>query len=100
MASITEFQARVDEGGDPPSELGPCLRALWLGRSGDWEGSHDIINDISTPLGSWIHAWLHRVEGDLSNANYWYRLAAQPPMECDLEEEWRELVGAALSSNP
>ena len=64
MASITEFQARVDEGGDPPSGLDPCLRALWLGRGGDWEGSHDIVNDISTPLGSWIHAWLHRVEGE------------------------------------
>jgi len=99
METITEFQARVDAKSELPADLDPCLRALWLGRSGDWEASHELINDISTPLGSWIHAWLHRVEGDLPNADYWYRLADRPSSEVDLEEEWRELVGAALSAS-
>ena len=98
METISEFRQRVDQAPEPPPDLDPCLRALWLGRRDAWEASHDIVNDIDTPLGSWIHAWLHRVEGDLSNAAYWYRLAGRPVAEGDLEEEWRELVEAALSA--
>ena len=99
MQSVTEFQAKVDETSEPPAELDPCLRALWLGRRGEWDASHDLVNDIDTPLGSWIHAWLHRVEGDLSNARYWYRLAERPAADGELEAEWRELAEVALATN-
>ena len=97
MMTVTEFQALVDETPDPPSDLDPYLKALWWGRRGAWEASHDQVNELDTAIGSWVHAWLHRVEGDLSNAAYWYRLAGRAVAEGDLEEEWRELVEAALS---
>ena len=98
MTTAAEFQAMVDLKPDPPSDLDPCLKALWWGRRDAWDASHDQINEIDTALGSWIHDWLHRVEGDLSNAAYWYRLAGQPAAAGDLEEEWRALVEAALSA--
>ena len=98
METVTDFQVRGDEILEPPAGLDPCLKALWFGRRGDWKASHDLVNDIDTPLGSWIHAWLHRVEGALSNAAYWYRLADQPAAEGDLETEWRELAEAALAA--
>ena len=97
MTRVADFQALVDETPEPPSDLDPCLKALWWGRRDAWEASHDQVNELDTVVGSWIHAWLHRVEGDLSNAAYWYRLAGRPVAEGDLEEEWRELVEAALS---
>ena len=99
MQTISEFRQQADGAPEPPPELDPCLRALWLGRRGEWEASHDLVNDIDTSLGSWIHAWLHRVEGDLSNAGYWYRLAGRPQATSDLEAEWDELVGAALAAS-
>ena len=99
MTRVADFQALVDETPDPPSDLDPYLKALWWGRRDAWEASHDLVNDIDTVLGSWIHAWLHRVEGDLSNAAYWYQLAGRPVAAGDLGEEWRELVEAALSEH-
>ena len=92
-----EFLALADSSSQPPDGLSPCLHALLLGRRGAWEESHDIVNDIDTLLGSWIHAWLHRVEGDLPNANYWYRLAGRSEECGELELEWVALVDAALA---
>ena len=92
-----EFLALADSDSQPPDGLSPCLHALLLGRRGAWEESHDIVNAIDTPLGSWIHAWLHRVEGDLPNANYWYRLAGRSEECGELELEWVALVDAALA---
>ena len=98
MMTVTEFQALVDGAPDPPKDLDPYLKALWWGRRDAWEASHDQVNELDTALGSWIHAWLHRVEGDLSNARYWYRLAERTPAEGDLETEWRELCEVALGA--
>ena len=92
-----EFLVLTDSDSQPPDGLSPCLHALLLGRRGAWEESHDIVNAIDTPLGSWIHAWLHRVEGDLPNANYWYRLAGRSEECGELELEWVALVDAALA---
>ena len=99
MEKVT-FTQMVDGGSPTPEGLSVPLLALCLGRRGDWEASHALVNDIETPLGSWIHAWLHRVEGDLSNASYWYRLAGRPESEGDLEIEWEELAEAALAASP
>ena len=99
METTSEFRQRVDRAPEPPPKLDPCLRALGLGRRGEWDASHDLVNDIDTSLGSWIHAWLHRVEGDLSNAGYWYRLADRPQATSDIETEWNELVEAALADS-
>lgn len=66
--------------------------ALQLAKQGDWEGAHAIVEAYQDPMSCWIHAYLHRVEGDLSNANYWYRQAQQvmPPHSC--EEELSQLI--------
>ena len=76
----------------PPRGLSEPLRALWLARKGDWDGAHRAATDITNAIGSRIHAHLHRVEGDLSNARYWYRHAGAPEETGTLEAEWETLA--------
>jgi len=76
----------------PPRGTSAPLRALWLARKGDWDGAHRVASDIETRDGSRIHAHLHRVEGDLSNARYWYRQAGVEPFGGTIEEEWEHLA--------
>ena len=81
----------------PPAGLSPAARALWFTRRGDWEAAHAIAQDLETPLGCWIHALLHLIEGDLGNARYWFAQAgrpARPPGEADAL--WEEIAAAAL----
>ncbi|MFS4457085.1 hypothetical protein [Maribacter sp. 2304DJ31-5] len=75
-----------------PSIWPEALKALWYEAKGDWESSHNIAQDMHDHLGSWIHAYLHRKEGDRFNAGYWYGQAGKPYPENNLEEELRELV--------
>lgn len=75
-----------------------ALKALWHDAKGDWEASHDIAQDIQSTLGSWIHAYLHRKEGDRFNAGYWYRLAERPYPKATLNEELKEIVEYILDS--
>jgi hypothetical protein len=83
----------------PPAGASPALRALWLAKKGDWDGAHRLATDVTTEMGSRIHAYLHRVEGDDSNARYWYRQARVSPETGTLDEEWeklaRELTGSS-----
>lgn len=76
----------------PPPGLNPVLQSLWYEGKGDWEASHNIAQDIHDRDGSWIHAYLHRREGDLFNAGYWYRQAGKTQPSVSLEEEWEMLV--------
>ena len=92
------FKALVDSGSNPPEGLSGPLLALCLGRRGDWEASHALVNEMDSSLGRWIHAWLHRVEGDLPNARYWYEMAGRAEVRGELEEEWEELTVAALEA--
>ena len=71
--------------------MSDLLRALELAKKGDWNGAHDIVGDDSSKMASRIHAYLHRVEGDLSNARYWYGQAGVTPETGTLEEEWEKL---------
>jgi hypothetical protein len=72
-----------------PAGLSEPLRALWHAKAGDWEKAHEIAQDIETPDGSWIHALLHREEGDKANANYWYRRAGKTmPEGVSIADEW------------
>ncbi|MBV6647763.1 MAG: hypothetical protein KI790_20055 [Cyclobacteriaceae bacterium] len=66
-------------------------KALYLERQGDWEKAHDIIQDIHTAEAAWIHAYLHRKEGDDGNAGYWYSRAIKNPFQGSLDEEWEQL---------
>lgn len=80
----------------PPVELTPALRALWLDRKGDFDGAHALAQDMPGSVGARIHAYLHRKEGDLSNASYWYRRAACEVPRESLDEEWLLLVRELL----
>jgi hypothetical protein len=81
---------------EPPAGLSPALTALWHDGKGDWDGAHRVAQDIDSADGSWIHAYLHRKEGDVSNAGYWYRRAGKPAARGPLEKEWAEIVTALL----
>lgn len=81
---------------EPPAGLSIEQKALWLARAGRWDDSHDLCQDVPDPGGSWIHAYLHREEGDLGNASYWYHRAGKemPPSSLSLVEEWQEIASA------
>jgi hypothetical protein len=81
---------------EPPA-LSPSLRALWFDGKGDWNAAHKCVDDKADPQSMWVHAFLHRKEGDLSNAAYWYRRAVREPHKGPLEVEWREIAEALLS---
>ena len=81
----------------PSDELSPYLTALWHERHGDWQRAHEIVQDIETLEASVIHAYLHRVEGDMSNAKYWYAQAhRRADMSLSLADEWEQLVREML----
>lgn len=82
----------------PDSEWPEALKSLWHDANGDWEASHDIAQDLHNDLGSWIHAYLHRKEGDEFNARYWYRRAKREFPVISLEKEHREIVEYVLSN--
>jgi hypothetical protein len=78
----------------PEAGLPPPLTALWWAAKGDWDAAHKIVQDESDANSAWVHAYLHRVEGDLSNASYWYRQAGQPVAKDTLESEWERILSA------
>jgi hypothetical protein len=81
-----------------PQGLSLEAQALWLCKRGDWEASHNIAQDIHTPLGSWIHALLHLIEGDQWNADYWFSKANKPSRrKADIECLWTEIAERVLS---
>lgn len=81
----------------PPSGLNSLLLALWYDAKGNWEQSHNIVSEIETKDAALIHAYLHRKEGDIWNADYWYRRAGSKRQDISLEEEWESLVEVYLS---
>jgi hypothetical protein len=82
---------------EPPSHLPPLLEALWWDAREDWDRAHAIAQDVETRDGAWVHAYLHRREGDPGNAAYWYRQAGRPVCRGPLPEEWREIATALLA---
>ena len=89
--NFADFKSSLGSGGAPEG-LSPLLLALWYDGKNDWENAHNIAQDIHTNDGSWIHAYLHRKEGDNGNAAYWYRKAGKPVPQVSLEKEWEEIV--------
>ena len=76
--SAEELRTSAKSGGTVPEGLSPELESLWQSEAGNWEAAHNIAQDIDTPMGSWIHALLHLIEGDVGNANYWFSRAGKP----------------------
>ena len=82
----------------PPAGVRPALIALWHDGRGDWDAAHRTAQEIDDAEGAWIHAYLHRKEGDAGNAAYWYRRAGKPVAASSLEAEWSAIAGALLAS--
>ena len=95
VMTIQDFRKTLAQT-QPPERLSKYLESLWLDAKGDWEKAHTVVQDINTPEASWVHAYLHRKEGDISNAGYWYRRAGKPVFTGSLEEEWEQLVKTFL----
>ncbi len=97
--SFAEFQDSIARDPRPAAEWSGALRGLWHDARGDWDGAHQCAQDDSSRAGSWVHAYLHRKEGDLGNAGYWYARAGRklPAAAVTLAAEWeqiaRELAG-------
>jgi hypothetical protein len=79
-----------------PEDLTLSLAALWWDAKGDWTKAHESAQQDEGPTGAWVHAYLHRKEGDLSNAGYWYSRAGRPQAKVSLEKEWAEIVSSLL----
>jgi hypothetical protein len=88
--TVSEFKSSLDKQQPPPVAV--LLQALWHDARGDWENAHNIAQDITSKEGSWIHAYLHRKEGDQFNAQYWYNRANRTMPAYSLEKEWEEIV--------
>lgn len=80
----------------PPQGLSLALQALWWDGKGDWEKAHACAQEREDEAGNWVHAYLHRKEGDLSNADYWYRRCRKMAPKSSLAEEWEALARALL----
>lgn len=93
--TLDEFRKSF-AGDEPPPAFSAHAKALWFAGKGDWEKAHDIVQDLPDPAASRIHAFLHRQEGDLSNAKYWYSKAGAQMSSLSVDEEWEELVAPYL----
>ena len=98
MASISfeDFRATLDEAA-LPAGVRPALAAMWQDAKGDWQAAHRLAQSEDNADGAWVHAYLHRKEGDASNAGYWYRQASKPVAKVSLSEEWRAIVQALIA---
>ena len=95
--TVEEFRNSLARSSAPPG-VSKALLAMWEDAKGNWNAAHAIAQEIDDSSGSWIHAYLHRKEGDLGNAAYWYRRANQPVARDTLEEEWQRIVSGLLSA--
>jgi hypothetical protein len=93
--TFAEFKRSTNES-NPPAGVGTLLQALWQDANGNWEAAHTLAQDVHSKDGAWIHAYLHRKEGDTSNAAYWYRRADRPVCSSSMSEEWEEIASALL----
>ena len=93
--TFEEFQKSRNE----PAGLVPALRALWHDAKGDWETAHRIAQEDNSREAAWVHAYLHRKEGDLANARYWYARSGRAAHTGSLADEWRETVSDLLASS-
>jgi hypothetical protein len=97
--SLAEFKLTVVSGSAPPQTLEPPLQALWWAAKGDWHEAHRIVMGEESREAAWVHAFLHRVEGDGDNARYWYGQARRSAATGPHEAEWDEIATALIGSS-
>ena len=93
---LSAFRTSLSAAASPAGLTAP-LQALWHAAKGDWDAAHGLVQDETSADAAWVHAYLHRVEGDLGNAGYWYRRASQPVAKGPLDEEWTAIAAALLA---
>jgi hypothetical protein len=93
--TLDDFRASL-RAATPPATLSSALTALWHDGRGDWDAAHRVAQDVDDADGAWVHAYLHRKEGDLGNAGYWYRRARRPVASGSLDDEWQALSAELL----
>ncbi len=92
-----QLKASATIDAQPPRGLSLEAQSLWFIKKGNWEAAHDIAQDIETPVGSWLHALLHLIEGDLGNARYWFAEAGRPVKKpSQIDELWDEIAVVVL----
>jgi hypothetical protein len=93
--TLSEFTSLLNEQ-NPPKGLSSQLEALWYDGKGDWKSAHDLADGPSDKLSARVHAYLHRKEGDIWNADYWYRRSGEQRPDISLEDEWEVLASRIL----
>jgi hypothetical protein len=94
--TLNEFRASLKES-QPPAGLSPALLGLWRDAAGHWDKAHEAVQSDRARESSWVHAYLHRKEGDLGNADYWYARAQKQRPEATLEAEWEAIAKDLLA---
>jgi hypothetical protein len=93
MTTLAVFLQSLAQPGPPAGLVGPLL-ALWHAEKGEWEAAHRLVMNDDSREAAWVHACLHRQEGDLGNAGYWYRRAGQSVADGPVEAERRAIAKA------
>ena len=94
--TLQEFKATLKDD-VPPTDLSAYLIALWYEQRGNWNRAHEIVQEVESSTAAWVHAYLHRREGDEWNSRYWYRQSGRPfPTGISLDEEWERMVADLL----
>jgi hypothetical protein len=94
--NVDAFRKSTELDAPPAGTEGP-LAALWHAAKGDWHKAHEIVQDDESKTAAWVHAYLHRVEGDHSNAGYWYRKADKSVATMPLDDEWTAISTSLLT---
>jgi hypothetical protein len=94
---LAEFKRTLSQA-RPPTGLDPAVQALWWDAKGDWAKAHDCAQAQDDAAAAWMHAYLHRKEGDHANAGYWYRRAGRRAPSHSLDEEWEAIARALLEA--
>jgi len=92
VVTFNDFKASLAKA-SPPAGLSVPLQALWWAGKDDWDKAHKLVMGDDSAESAWVHAYLHRVEGDLPNARYWYRQATREPATNALDAEWAAIAG-------
>jgi hypothetical protein len=94
--TVDEFRASV-QAASPPTGLSLALQTLWWDAKGDWDRAHECAQQDHARIGSAVHAYLHRKEGDMNNAGGWYSRAGRTPPTGSLDAEWQALAQELLA---
>ena len=95
--TLEQFKASLVH--ESPPDVSPPLLGLWHDARGDWHRAHQTVQDDPSAASAWVHAYLHRKEGDISNAHYWYRRAGKTPYTGSLESEWEQIARELLQTH-